>query len=379
MKHDFSIAIVGDIFLGRGVEEIINSKGANYIFDEIRSILRKHDIVIGNLESPIGLVDTQLKNPNALIAKPEALKELRYAGFNALSLANNHILDYGPSLLGNTIEELKSCGIEFAGAGFDENEARRPLKNICGKSVSLLSYYGMGIKKSQPQYLNSQSYNRDEGEGTYNSGYLNKALFDINDLKKQTDVILVAIHWGLPGKTIPMEHQVKIAHRLIEGGAKVVIGTGPHNLQPIERYKDGVIAYSLGNFVFDHTSRENQKHSMVLSLSFRNSTLYDIRIVPILISHDYRPEPIDPIRKPILYDKIKSLLVYNLKSVDSDSSILKNLSLNSLKPKKIIRKIIRRQEGVYPLSLYIKALFKFAKEKIFLQKKVLNNGDINKY
>jgi poly-gamma-glutamate synthesis protein (capsule biosynthesis protein) len=366
MKHNFSIAVVGDIFLGRGVEETINNKGANYIFDEVRSILCMNDIVIGNLESPIGRVNNRLKNRDALIAKPEALKGLRDAGFKALSLANNHIMDYGSKLLKSTIEELKSNNLGFAGAGYDETTAGRPLKNICGRSVSLLSYYGMGTKKGLSQYQNAQSHYCDEGEkGTYNSGYLNKALFDINKLKKQTDVVLVAIHWGFPGKTVPMEHQVKIAHKLIDEGAKVVIGTGPHNLQPIERYKNGIVAYSLGNFVFDHTSRENQKHSMILRLSFCKGTINDIRIIPILISHDYRPEPIDRSKQPLLYDKIESLLIYNLESYDSDSSILKNLSLNALRPKNLIRKMVWREEGIYPLSLYIKALLKFIKEKLF--------------
>lgn len=366
MEDKITIAAVGDIFLGRGVEETINRKGPNYIFDLVQPLLSQHDVVVGNLEGPIANVGVTAETQGLLVAKPISLEGLKNAGFNAVSLANNHIMDFGLPALQNTIDELEKRGIGMAGAGLSEAEARRPLTEIGGKSVTLLSYYGRGkggnISQSSKNTMSSGAYGENGG---HNSGHVPKVLQDIQDARDETDLVLVAIHWGYAAMILPMKHQVEFAHQMIDHGAKVVLGSGPHTLQPVEQYNGGVIAYSLGNFVFDLDKREDQKHSMILQLSFINGSIESVNIIPILISADNRPEPITPSTHPELYESIQSLLVHQLDRYESDAAIISQISIKSLTPKNVFKKLIWRQHGVYPLSFYFHALVELAKERWF--------------
>lgn len=362
MSGKITIAAVGDIFLGRGVENTMVKRGKNYIFDLVRPILTQHDIVIGNLESPVTDMQTTAGFEH-LVARPSALDELSHSGISAVTLANNHIMDYGLTGLRDTVDELRNRQIGLAGTGLNEYEAAKPLTGINGKNVTLLSYYGMGkggnVSHSSNAVMSSGAYGENGG---HNSGQLSKILRDIESVKDKSDVVLVSLHWGHVGKSKPMKYQVEFAHQLIDHGAHGVLGTGPHTLQPVEQYHGGIIAYSLGNFVFDHHDR---RESMILHLTFERGSLEDVSITPILISSENRPEPITSHTHPDLYAYTKSLLVSKLDSYESDAEIISHLSIKALTPKNVLKKLIWRQHGVYPLSFYIHAMVELVKNKLF--------------
>jgi poly-gamma-glutamate synthesis protein (capsule biosynthesis protein) len=363
MGHRITVAAVGDIFLGRGVEETINKKGPNYIFESVRPLLLQHHVVFGNLESPAARVETT-RQTTGLVAKPTSLEGLKYAGFNAVALANNHIMDFGLPALGDTIAELQLREIGLAGAGLTEAEAQRPLKDIGGQKVTLLSYYGMGKGGNAGQSPGGRMSGSAYGQnGGYNSGHISKILQDIQAAGTDGDVVLVAVHWGVADKMLPMKHQVELARQMIDGGASAVLGSGPHVLQPVEQYNGGIIAYSLGNFVFDHDRLAEQKHSMILHLAFDDGKIESVKITPILISAENRPEPVDPGTDPELYKTIQSLLVAKLDRVESDAAVVSQLRLKSLTPKNVLKKLIWRQHGVYPLSFYARSLVELARER----------------
>ncbi|MEJ2555432.1 MAG: CapA family protein, partial [Anaerolineae bacterium] len=132
METKITVAAVGDIFMGRGAEDTINAKGPGYIFDLVQPYFRGSDIVFGNLESP---VSGKKVTGQGLIAKPAALDELKEAGFNAVAIANNHIMDFGLPILQDTIGALQKRNISYAGAGLNESDARQPLTRAGGKDV----------------------------------------------------------------------------------------------------------------------------------------------------------------------------------------------------------------------------------------------------
>jgi len=354
MDERITVAAVGDIFLGRGVQETIDRKGAGYLFDLVRPFLRGHDIVIGNLESPVSNIKVVSERKDRLVARPPSLDGLQEAGFNAFALANNHIMDLGVAGLQDTINELARRKIGMAGAGLNEVDAQQPLRWVGGKNVVLLSYYGLGKGGNVARKSQVGTHSGAFGEnGGHNSGELAKILADIQAAREETDIVLVAVHWGLAGMDRPMRHQVEMAHQMIDRGAKVILGSGPHVLQPLERYNGGLIAYSLGNFVFD--TRAGQP-SMILHISFVNGAIEDVCIVPLLMSPEHRPQPVDADGDPELYAAVQSLVMQRLDRFASDAAVFSYMRLSDLTPMRILKKLVWRDRGVYPLSFYFRCL-----------------------
>jgi poly-gamma-glutamate synthesis protein (capsule biosynthesis protein) len=171
------------------------------------------------------------------------------AGIDIVSIANNHIFDYGREGLFDTISYLDSAGVRHVGAGRDRREAHRPvLFHIRERTIAFLAYYGGG---EAPQ------------AGRKSPGVAHRSLgnvrLDLEALRAGTriDFIVVSLHWGTEKAEVPDGDQRFFAHALIDAGVDAVIGHHPHVLQGIERYKSGVIAYSLGNLVFGGNSRNS--------------------------------------------------------------------------------------------------------------------------
>jgi len=315
-----SLMAVGDIMFGGKVSRRIGEEGPEWIFSEVKQILSHADLVIGNLESPI--VEDQ-EQPSHLAKVPlgapeETLKSLSIANFSLMNLANNHIMDYGERGLINTLKNLEDRQIRYVGAGMNENEARRPLKvNLKGSKVAFLSYCASNnatASKSGTAPLNKPSIQRD-----------------VEAQKKDSDLIIVSLHHGVEYADYPTPGFTKLARRVIDSGADVVLGHHPHVLQGIEKYKQGIIAYSLGNFVFDLADEKIRKiayeecllvrkygirfgtndnrvsQSMILEIRLNNGSLIDYKVHPIFIKSDFRPVPLNGIESDKLLQRIEDL------------------------------------------------------------------------
>ena len=308
MKKTIQITAVGDMILACGVENLINRKGHDYILKMVKPHINGNNIVIGNLECPISNIGLSNVNRGLVVARPNTLDVLTDVGFNAVSLANNHMMDFGISGLQDTIIELKNRNIDYAGAGLDEQSKKQPGKIAEYDNVTLLSYYGKSKKN----------------HGGTNGAEINRVLADIQKAKNENHLIIVMIHWGIYNRKLPQKYQVDFAHQMIDSGANLVLGSGPHVLQPVELYNGGVIAYSLGNFLFDHHTINNPPNpdtqlSMMLKITFAKNTVKNVTIQPIYINNELRPEPIDPNKEPLLFKNISSLLVEELNNYESDS------------------------------------------------------------
>jgi len=338
-----SLMAVGDVMLGREVGRRIEEEGAEWVFSEVKHLLEKADLVIGNLECPI-IDDQNLPCSRAKVplrASRESIKALQLGNFSIVTIGNNHILDFGEEGLSNTLKILNSNQIYYVGAGRNISEARRPLKlGIKGLRLGFLSY--------------SSSYNANKatpGTAPLDPRSIKK---DISELKKDSDIIIVSLHHGVEYADYPTPGFIKLARELIDSGARVVLGHHPHVLQGIEEYKNGIIAYSLGNFVFDLPDEKLRKsayercvltqkygvpfeandtrvsESMILEIELGRDGLLSYKVHPIFIKPDFRPVRLDGVESNKLLQKIE----YLSKNIGNRSlainQVLKKLEADSL-------------------------------------------------
>ncbi len=211
------------------------------------TLLQTADISMVNLESPVTTRGEKVSKPFNFRTKPEYLRVLKEAGIDLVNIANNHIFDYGDVGLYDTIAYLDSGGIGHVGAGKNTRMARKPFfTSISGKSITFLGYYEGGEAPSAT--FRRAGVAKREIELIHS---------DIRALKKShsADFIVVNLHWGVEKADRPERWQIEFARQVIDAGADAVIGHHPHVLQGIEKYKSGVIVYSLGNLIFGGNSR----------------------------------------------------------------------------------------------------------------------------
>jgi len=276
---------VGDIMLGdstlcigHGVGAKIKARGVTFPFLHVADVLRKGDIVFGNLEAVLSNngMDKKYLNSVAMRAMPEAVAGLNYAGFSVLSLANNHILEHGSHSLLETAQVLAQHNIKYSGVDTPSSKARRPLMvNAKGIKIAFLSYC---LVPDKTAYISINGHD--------------EICHDVRKAKSQADIVVVSLHWGSEYIERPAPWQVNLAHHIIDSGANVISGHHPHVLQGIESYNRGVIAYSLGNFVFDMNYIEETIYSVILECKLSKKGVDDFKLYPIIIGADYAPQPL---------------------------------------------------------------------------------------
>lgn len=286
-KHT-EITAVGDIMIGRGVGTRLKSAGYTQPFSTIKPYLSS-DLLVGNLECVISDRGEKMDGKGIYLkARPESVETLKYLEFDALSLANNHTMDFGEDAFKDTMQILKENGISPFGAGMNAEEARTAyIKEINGIKIAVLAYNQFyNIKWSE------DGRTMEALEGRCGTAPLDIAVIkeDIEKANETADIVIVMPHWGTEESTVVTEDQIKMAHEMIDAGADAVIGSHPHILQGIEVYNGGLIAYSMGNFVFDQNDSAN-KESIVLRLKFTNDRLDEAEITPFVIEDKVSPMP----------------------------------------------------------------------------------------
>lgn len=275
-EEELTIAAVGDLMLGGRTEPFLNEFGPDYPFRNVQPVLRKADITIGNLESPISIRGKAVENKKfTLRAGPIAARALKTAGMRVVALANNHAMDFGPIALQDTLTSLTEHEILFTGAGMNLEDARAPaIVKVRGKTLAFLSY-----SLTFPLEFFA-SVNRP---GTA-PGYDDFVKADIEKIRPNADLVIVSFHWGAELMLSAKDYQVELGRKAIDWGADLVLGHHPHVLQDIELYKGKLIVYSLGNFVFGSESNRTN-WSMILLLTFRGNSLAHAEAVPIDVNN----------------------------------------------------------------------------------------------
>jgi len=272
---------VGDIYLNR--------KNPNTAFRDILPLFKNKNILLGNLETPF--IDEELPVSVGRLAplktSQKMVEGIVSANFDVVSLANNHTTDYGPIGLLRTIEVLDKNKILHAGAGRNKDEALRPViieKN--NLKIGFLSYeatvysFGAKAKKEVPGVTKINVNPLLPFPQVAKEDIIEMAQH-VKDVKSVVDILVFSMHCGAELTTTLSPHQESIAHTAVDSGADIVIGHHPHVLQGIEVYKEKVICYSLGNFIFDETFF----HPGVATIIFKakiSSKKMNISLIPVL-------------------------------------------------------------------------------------------------
>ncbi|WP_077712988.1 CapA family protein [Desulforamulus ferrireducens] len=268
-----TLALVGDILLDSWVGAEIVKQGTDYPWVKVKPILSAADLAIGNLESAVGVGGSPIKGKSFTFrAKPETLQGVANAGIDVVSLANNHVLDYGTAALEETLVNLDLYGIGRTGAGRNIYEALTPvIKEVNGLKVGVISFsrvvpYGWWVAgHEQPGVV---------------SGWDNQLVLDtIKQLDSEVDILLVSMHWGTELADYPAKDQVNLAKAMIDNGADVILGHHSHCLQGIEVYQNKPILYSLGNFVFTSSSLKARTGAIAL-VTMDQEGVKELQMIP---------------------------------------------------------------------------------------------------
>ena len=277
---------VGDVMLGdspqcfgHGVGSRIESHGPLFPFDLVAETLREGDVVFGNLEIVLSRHDRKADRFPAIEyrAQPEAIRGLVACGFDVMNAATNHTMEHGQPALEETLDLLAENGIKSVGV----DVLRKNINRYCFLEKNGIRFCFVGYNFRPQQYFID--------EPSWPTPDRDLIMKDIDALRDRADCIVVSMHWGDEFITYPSPEQVELGHALIDHGANIVLGHHPHIIQGVERYKGGVIAYSLGNFVFDMWP-ERLRKSMILKCKISKGKDIDFEIIPVLINRSHQPE-----------------------------------------------------------------------------------------
>lgn len=269
-SNQFRILFAGDTSFGEnyqlkyvkeGGQNILEKMGYDHPFEKLKPILLQSDVVVVNLETPI---TNRLKSPIPVQTKKnfhwtdveKAPLYFKKYNMKIFSLANNHVLDYGPDGLEQTLDILRKNEMQWIGAGSNRAEARKPYIQelaIGTQTFRLAVISGFEYRKVYDQdfvfYANSKV-------GGVNRISVKKFAKQIKKLKESMSGVYIVVfpHWGR-NYTWKSAKQSRLAHEIVDAGADLIIGHGSHTMQEIEKYNGRWILYGIGNFMFNPGGR----------------------------------------------------------------------------------------------------------------------------
>ncbi|OGG73079.1 hypothetical protein A3A38_04260 [Candidatus Kaiserbacteria bacterium RIFCSPLOWO2_01_FULL_53_17] len=277
-----TLVAVGDIMLSRIVAKRMRHYGADYPFASTADFIRNADIAFGNLESPIAPGPEVQPFEMTFRADPEAADALKDAGFDILSLANNHIPNLGPEGILETLHYLDAEGIMHVGAGKDAVEAGQPMFIIAnGIIFGFLAYNDSDVVPL--------SYEAGDDRAGTALMRIDKMIQAVKGAQNFADIVIVSMHSGTEYAPFPNKRQVTFARAAIDAGTELVLGHHPHVIQPVEVYNGKYIFYSLGNFIFDQMWSDEVREGLAVRATFTKDGLKEVSYHPVLIEDYAQP------------------------------------------------------------------------------------------
>lgn len=269
----------GDVMFDSTVKVRMQEEGSARVFEGIKQHFLDADLSMVNLETAISERGMPEKKQFRFRASPQTAALLKQSGIDVVTLANNHVLDYGRDALQDSFSFLDAQDIAYVGAGNTKMEAQKPVF-IEKKGFKIAVLGASRVIPSVDWYATTE---RSGVFGCYDPAEL---YAQIKSAKTMADLVVVYVHWGNEKETKPLRYQKDIAHASIEFGADIVVGAHPHVLQGIEHYQQGVIAYSLGNLVFTDLKKE----TMLLQVDVVDKKVKQSTVIPLEIQR-YFPMP----------------------------------------------------------------------------------------
>jgi poly-gamma-glutamate synthesis protein (capsule biosynthesis protein) len=284
--YRLTLAAVGDVMLARDVGDAIVREGPGVVFAGVREVLTAADIAVVNLECAISDLGEPLAKEYTFRAPVAAVGALMDAGVDVAGQGNNHALDYGREALMDTRARVTGAGIGVTGSGADSEEAHEPvILNRNGLRVAFLAYADLRTG------LGPGDWSAADGQPGVAVLDVERMAADIAAAKATADIVAVLIHFGVEGSFEANGDQRYAARSAIDAGATLVLGHHPHVLQEVEEYGGGLIAYSLGNFVFDgFEGYSGGTDSAILRVTLDRTGVAGWEMLPVAIG--YRGFPI---------------------------------------------------------------------------------------
>ncbi|MCL2336834.1 MAG: CapA family protein [Firmicutes bacterium] len=283
-----TISFVGDVLLARGVAEAMEQHGDAYPFEQVKHIFLRDSLTVANLECPLTNATNPVPKEQRIIfrAAPDEAKLLKQAGFDLVSLANNHTMDYMSAGLADTINTLNEQGIASVGATANPQVPAAPyIFSQDGINIGFLAY----------DCLPPEGLYRGANEATVmyaRPDYLDDMREQIARLSQTCALVVVYFHWGNEYSQVISAMQQECARAAVDAGAGLVVGSHPHVLQKSERYKDGLIYYSLGNFIFDKQIPQGTAKTIILQVTVSKRGVASAKEIPVAIIN-CQPVPVD--------------------------------------------------------------------------------------
>ncbi len=285
--NDVQLMFAGDVMLSRNVAASIKKHGNDFSFpfQKTADYTRQADIAFCNLECPVTERGDLVSKHYTFRAEPQALTALRAAGFQLVSIANNHVLDYGPDGLSDTLSALAQNQIHYVGICTNDEPQTPVIMEAKGLKIGYLGY-------ADPAYEYSYAKEFLRFPTRPAKGDRETIQADIARLKPQVDLVVVSIHWGIEYRTDADVKQRELGRFIIDSGASIVAGHHPHVLQDPELYHNGLIIYSLGNFVFDQHTRPATRLSRLFRVFVNKQGMVRADFLPLEIANlDWQPTP----------------------------------------------------------------------------------------
>lgn len=279
-----SILFLGDLMLDRDMRTLIAKRGIGWPTEKIERLFWSQDLNVANLEGPI------TANPSVSFGSSEDEKRhfvftfdsngakafLQKNNINAVSIGNNHILNFKTEGLNETKNALALDKVDYFGDPLDKNNYF--LKNIDGRKIGIVNYNQFsGIDVETVTSL-------------------------VKELKSKSDFVMVYAHWGREYQLKEDESQREKAHQFIDAGADLIVGSHPHVAQPMEIYKNKAIFYSLGNFIFDQYFSEDVKTRLALG-AVLNGEKINFYLVPLYLEKNGQLSILDGEKKRIFLER----------------------------------------------------------------------------
>ena len=297
--NELKITVVGDVMcgdsfyaLGRGVASSLDRYKNEFLPPEVIDYFSGRDLVIGNIEcvlSDVGRKEHSLRSLH-MRGRPKVAEYLAEWGITLAHVANNHILEQGYEAAVDTVRQLEKAGIRVVGAG--KEGLFKPgiqIKEVVVEN-QIISVIGICLLK--------EKYSYDGG------GELTELLDSASSLAAEGKTVIVSVHWGDELMDRPSLWQRKTARQMVESGVSLIVGHHPHVVQGIETIDGGLVAYSLGNFVFNSFLSPTQ-WSLILNVTISGKEIIQWDYIPIEKDDDHRPRLAQEARKKELEAEIQ--------------------------------------------------------------------------
>ena len=279
-----TIAFSGDIMAGRGVDGTLQRQnGVETVFADTLPIFVNSDLAIGNLEGAVTTHENKVYKSYNFKFPYAVLPKFAEAGFDYLTVANNHSFDFGKQGFLDTLENLEKANFGTSGCGLTLDIALKPWQVELGGTT--FNVFSLADYPSEMHFSG-----REETEVTAESAgvlWPCDELFEIIEdySVKENSFDIVLVHGGNEWQNLPSQRQIDLYRKLTDSGADIVIGSHPHVLQPLEVNKEALIAYSIGNFIFPGMDETDYGEETIIPQIgvWKNSIKY-INLFPVNLS-----------------------------------------------------------------------------------------------